>query len=440
MNHYVYEITNLVNGKKYIGKRSCKCSIEDDKYMGSGKYLLNAISKYGKKNFIKNILKVCENEKMAFEWEKFYIEEVKAYNNLNYYNISSGGDGGRGNFITKTKSELDDIYRKISKAQKGKFKGGKNPNAKKIVCINTGKVFDTIKDASIEYEAAEATISRCCNGISASYGGKSGEYISFMYYDEYMLLSNDEINSKISKLKQETYKATKRKVVLLNTKDIFDTLGDASEFIGKSIGAVCMACNDRKRSAGKINGEPALWMYYDEYINVSELEIQKIFNNFNLSKEEKYKNLSNKVVCLNTGEVFDKIKDAEDKYGIKNIGACCRKIINAAGKINGEYLIWVYYDEYLDMTQEQIREKIKVSSRIRTGENNANSKKVILLNTFEVFECMKDAANKFNLSCGNLTKACSDIRFSCGKDPVTKEKLKWMYYNDYLKQQENSEI
>ena len=42
MNHYVYEITNLVNGKKYIGKRSCSCSIEQDKYMGSGKILKQA--------------------------------------------------------------------------------------------------------------------------------------------------------------------------------------------------------------------------------------------------------------------------------------------------------------------------------------------------------------------------------------------------------------
>ncbi|MBV4427146.1 hypothetical protein [Clostridium tyrobutyricum] len=36
MNHYVYEITNNINNKKYIGKRTCDCPIEKDKYMGSG--------------------------------------------------------------------------------------------------------------------------------------------------------------------------------------------------------------------------------------------------------------------------------------------------------------------------------------------------------------------------------------------------------------------
>lgn len=39
MNHYVYEITNNINGMKYIGKRSCHCEIENDGYMGGGKVL-----------------------------------------------------------------------------------------------------------------------------------------------------------------------------------------------------------------------------------------------------------------------------------------------------------------------------------------------------------------------------------------------------------------
>jgi hypothetical protein len=47
INYYVYEITNLINGKKYIGKRACKCDIEEDVYMGSSKVLKEAIRKYG---------------------------------------------------------------------------------------------------------------------------------------------------------------------------------------------------------------------------------------------------------------------------------------------------------------------------------------------------------------------------------------------------------
>ena len=93
MNHYVYETTNLINGKKYIGKRSCHCSIQDDKYMGSGNLIVKAIKKYGVENFKKDILQICENEDMAYEWEKVYIEQVRAYDNSNYYNIAFGGCG-----------------------------------------------------------------------------------------------------------------------------------------------------------------------------------------------------------------------------------------------------------------------------------------------------------------------------------------------------------
>jgi hypothetical protein len=34
--HYVYIITNLLNGKQYVGDRTCKCDLNKDLYMGSG--------------------------------------------------------------------------------------------------------------------------------------------------------------------------------------------------------------------------------------------------------------------------------------------------------------------------------------------------------------------------------------------------------------------
>lgn len=46
---YIYETTNLINGKKYIGKHIS--SIFDVNYLGSGTHLKNVINKYGKENF-----------------------------------------------------------------------------------------------------------------------------------------------------------------------------------------------------------------------------------------------------------------------------------------------------------------------------------------------------------------------------------------------------
>ena len=57
-----------------------------------------------------------------------------------------------------------------------------------------------------------------------------------------------------------------------------------------------------------------------------------------------------KIILLNTGEVFEYIKQAEEKYGVANqsISKCCKGKLKSAGKLDGEKLVWRYYDEYLE--------------------------------------------------------------------------------------------
>lgn len=88
-NHYVYCVTNLINGKKYIGSHS---GTIDDKYLGSGVVLAKAISKYGAKNFTKQILWVGELQYMR-EIETYWCEQFDVANNELFYNRTNKGTG-----------------------------------------------------------------------------------------------------------------------------------------------------------------------------------------------------------------------------------------------------------------------------------------------------------------------------------------------------------
>ena len=87
MNHIVYVTTNLLNGKKYVGVHSTVRI--DDGYLGSGLLIRRAIAKYGKENFRREILQICENREESLEREKFWIAELNTKNAG--YNLTEGG-------------------------------------------------------------------------------------------------------------------------------------------------------------------------------------------------------------------------------------------------------------------------------------------------------------------------------------------------------------
>lgn len=86
----VYKTINKINGKVYVGKNST----DDPTYFGSGLLLNRAIAKYGRENFEKITLEVCESEERMNEQERFWIKKLESQNRERGYNIAPGGRGG----------------------------------------------------------------------------------------------------------------------------------------------------------------------------------------------------------------------------------------------------------------------------------------------------------------------------------------------------------
>ena len=117
----IYRITNLLNGKMYIGKHIT--TNLDDGYIGSGKVIKQAIRKYGINNFRKEWLMFCEDAEELNYMERVYVNE-DWISRSDTYNLVLGGP----NPIMKGKDNpnfgkhlSEDIRKKISLSENGKI-------------------------------------------------------------------------------------------------------------------------------------------------------------------------------------------------------------------------------------------------------------------------------------------------------------------------------
>jgi hypothetical protein len=88
---FIYEWTNKLNGKKYIGSHIGKI---DDGYTGSGTAFIKAYRKYGSDSFSRAILEYVEDISLIKSIEERYLKSVDAKNNRLYYNLSNTPTGG----------------------------------------------------------------------------------------------------------------------------------------------------------------------------------------------------------------------------------------------------------------------------------------------------------------------------------------------------------
>lgn len=114
----IYKTTNLVNGKVYIGQHLCQDDTFDG-YLGSGTKLKSAIKHYGRRNFKRETLRVCDNQRQLDAWELIYIKKFHAVEHGRGYNILPGTSN---EFGSGSPMKIPEVAKKVSKSLKKTYR------------------------------------------------------------------------------------------------------------------------------------------------------------------------------------------------------------------------------------------------------------------------------------------------------------------------------
>ena len=174
----------------------------DIRYQGNirnthNKHLRRSIDKYGIDNFVCNkCLDIAFSREELNIKERLYIQKYDTYNAG--YNMTEGGEGCLGAVaseesrekmrVAKLGANNPNYGKKFSEAIREKIKNNQ-PNRVRVICLNTGEVYDSISEASKHTTLESYTaISRALSGIRKTAGKHpvTGERLRWAYYEDYM--------------------------------------------------------------------------------------------------------------------------------------------------------------------------------------------------------------------------------------------------------------
>lgn len=126
-----------------------------------------------------------------------------------------------------------------------------------------------------------------------------------------------------------------KSVYCIETKIEYFSIAEASRQTGIRESSILQCCKGNYKYAGKEGKQKFHWMYYEDFLEKGE-----IIDNTPRKKIEN----GHQVICIETGEVFESLKVASEKYNIdgSNISACCRGKRTTAGEYH-----WMYHEDYL---------------------------------------------------------------------------------------------
>lgn len=284
MYHYFYKITNNINGHFYYGAHSTNNL--NDNYFGSGIKLKEAIKKYGKENFSKEILKYFDTREELSEYELQIVNE-DLIKSKECYNICPGGLGSFNKNLIIVKDLTSNNFKFISKEE---F----DLNKDKYESYNKGKVIvkdenGNIKRVNVNDEdylngklkhISENTVVCKINGINKRVSKQ--EYIDNNY--DFMFKNMTMIRLPDGSLKYVTCEEFKNNSDLISAHKGFVTVKDkeGNTFrVNKNdpkylTGEYEYMFKDTKNFVNKITGEVKRLKLNDELLKTGEWKGQNV--------------------------------------------------------------------------------------------------------------------------------------------------------------------
>lgn len=210
---YIYLTTNLITKKMYIGQHRGKFNA---RYLGSGLLIKRSIKKYNRENFKVELLDIANNYEELNQLERKYISKYNAVESDKFYNLDTGGSGGKKYFIhhseaTKQKQSVSHIKHWENNIEKRKkysemMSKSNAPQSRRIVKLIIEddrllpiKKYDYIKQVELDTyynkkikkykNLNHSLISHCCR---YEYRHKTAYGYVWLYEEEYMRIKNED--------------------------------------------------------------------------------------------------------------------------------------------------------------------------------------------------------------------------------------------------------
>lgn len=214
-------------------------------------HFFNAITKYGWDNFKHEVLFIDLTKEEACLLEQCYIALYDSTNPSKGYNRSYGGETNRGfTFTEESKKKLSDAHKGKTLSDEHKHKISESEKGEKHWLYGKHHSDET------KQKISKANKGKNCGENNHNYGKLKGEN-----HPMYGKHHTDETKRKISE-----NNSSSRKVICLNTGEVFNSIKEASQKMNLNYNSLRQAIPSNKKYKGYV------FMYYEEYLNTKTVK------------------------------------------------------------------------------------------------------------------------------------------------------------------------